>query len=378
MTNTSLDAPRHIGDVLEGLFEAAERAFELKDDGVFTDRLPPGLAETIRSLARANHQARGAALTLLAHKSLHPEQDIRQHQSKFPGGFNARSLDTEHTVPFLHRYSLLRTAESHWMTRTLANAPYTREHPIPTNPKVAGEALVEAAEQIEVLADPVAAECAAGLIIFELIAIRNRSKVELTRPKGRTIDFVVALLNELLARKYEKNSPRVPQLAVYALYECLVDGVSRYAGHTLDPLMRMKAADRKSGTVGDIVVSKDISGSPVEAVETKLDQPVTTAHISDAVAKLETASVQRYFILSTAGTKSSDRDDIDVMRASFLHRNGCEIIVGDLLETIAHGLRYLDVDDYINALASRMEIDPDLGYDHRIAWNEVVQQLSHA
>lgn len=67
---------------------------------------------------------------------------------------------------------------------------------------------------------------------------------------------------------------------MYAIYKCLMNDVDRYSDFELKPLERMKTANRKSGTVGDIDLWEN--GRPIEAVEIKYEIPVGIAHVSEA------------------------------------------------------------------------------------------------
>jgi DNA (cytosine-5)-methyltransferase 1 len=177
-----------------------------------------------------------------------------------------------------------------------------------------------------------------------------------------------------IAAKYKTGRPRLPQLAIYAIYQCTVSSMQRYEGCLLDPLARMKSADRKAGTVGDVVVSHN--GIPIEAVETKLDEAVSLQHLADAIDKISSAAVRRYFILSTANVNETDRESIDRIRLEFRRSNGCEIVVNGVQETIRYYLRLLpDPTDFVLRYAALIEVDPDLDYEHRISWNKLCTML---
>jgi hypothetical protein len=93
----------------------------------------------------------------------------------------------------------------------------------------------------------------------------------------------------------------------------------------------MKAADRKSGAVGDIDI---LSGTePIEAVEVKLGVAIRAEHVGEAMEKIKAAQVERYFILSTAGIDQSEAADIQKLQERFKLSNGCEIIVNGVLES---------------------------------------------
>jgi DNA (cytosine-5)-methyltransferase 1 len=162
---------------------------------------------------------------------------------------------------------------------------------------------------------------------------------------------------------------------MYAVYRQLVASVSRYAGMRLEPLQRMKSADRKSGTVGDVVVTEN--GFPVEAVEVKYGQEVAFIHVAEAIDKVRAASVRRYYILSTEGIATADAEAIDRRRAEFLEQNGCEIIINGVLDSLSYYLRLLpSTTDFIFAYVDLLRDDEDATYEHRIAWNECCQGSS--
>jgi len=327
--------------------------------------------QKVAELAQIKHAARGVVLTLAAYKAYQPSQDVRAHKAEHPGGFSGRVLDTDATVPFLAKHSLAYNVQTHWLSQTFSIAgPYTRESKLATIPKRAGILTVEVINDIQEKAEAAFARWTVVLILYLLIDERNKGQVHLTKPKNLTIDEAVRLLRSHFLRSYKKNAPRLPQIAVYALYKCLVDSVVRYKDCRLEPLMRMKAADRKAGTVGDVVVTRD--KHPVEAVETKFDVPITAQHVAEAIEKVRAASVERYFLLSTGGIESSESQDIDRLRQDFRQSNGCEIVVDGVLETVAYYLRLLrSTGEFVIAYTEILEKDLDLDYEHRIAWNEL-------
>lgn len=365
---------REVRDALERLYVEAEQTLAFDDFSQAEEDLGSALFEKVRKLGQTSHAARGIALTLFAYKFLDDGQDIRSHMTGHPGGFNARGVDTEATIPFLAEHSLPRSVESHWMTRVFAVAgPLRSDMEIKTVPKTAGPLVAETVEAINHLTSE-AAGAAAVVVLAGMIEQRNQGRIELARPKLLTIEQVVWLLVEHFGRKYEKNAPRLPQLAVYAAYECLVSSVERYHGCELAPLLRMKSADRKAGTVGDVVVLQ--GDVPFEAVEVKHGEPIAMIHLVEAIAKLETASVGRYFILSTAGIVDADRHEIVDLMAQFRKSNGCEIVTNGVIESIRYYLRLLDDPvEFVNRYAALVQDDSDLGYEHRTAWNEICAEL---
>lgn len=363
-----------LADCLEKLYEAA---LDLVDrDAVDKEANSLGaLGTDVDRLAKIKHAARGCLLTLSLYKCWNPDQDIRFNKAEHEGGFSARVVDSAVTVPMLRRESLPRSVESHWLTQTFSFAdPWTRAVTLKTTPKECGPLLIDSVNLLEELPRSEqrrAAEIVARIILARLIQSRNNSRVTLTRPKGLTVGEVKSLLSGLVQSKFKTGAPRIPQLIIYAMYESIFhEGFKRYRDCELEPLGRMKAADRKAGTVGDIVVSRD--SRPMEAVETKFDVPITASIVAEAMEKVKSLSVERYLILSTSGVDPLERKGIDERVSAFKSSNGCEVIVNGVLETVSYYLRLLpNTNVYVEAFADLLETDPELDYEHRVAWNEL-------
>lgn len=365
----ALNAPEEVQAILERCYLEAEKLVDASNIDSLREPLGDDLFETTSRLAQIRHAARGVALTLASYKAAVPTQDIRAHKSEHLAGFSARAVDTDVTVPFLMDRSLPYNVQTHWLSQTFSFAgPYVPEQALKTVPKAAGPLLIAVIQSIQSDETGNKGHLIATLLLARLIEIRNSSKVVMTRPKQLSIDDAAWLLANHFKRDFKTNAPRLPQLAMYAIYQCLLEGVSRYADMELDPLQRMKSADRKAGVVGDVVVSK--AGVPVEAVETKLDIPITAEHVAEAIEKIKSAQVSRYYVLSTLGLDEQAEGDTYSLIQKFRSSNGCEIIVNGVLETIRYYLRLLpDPTEFVGRYINLLEVDLDLDYEHRIAWN---------
>lgn len=322
------------------------------------------------AISKIQHAARGITLTLAAYKAIEKDQDIRLHKSDHIGGFSARSIDNSGTIPFLQAHSLYYNVETHWLSQTFSFAgPYMLDLKLKTVPKKAGPLMLSVVNFIQNSHDPVQfAKAVLQIIFVTLIDDRNKGKVPLEKPQNLSIDQTISLLHLHFTNGYSKNSPRLPQIALYAIYECIIPTMNRYAGLELMPLERMKAANRKSGSVGDVDVNKD--NQPYEAVEIKFQISINREHVAEAIQKIKTASVQRYLILSTSGVADGEVEEISKLSNNFRRSNGCEIIVNGVLDSIKYYLRLIDSPStFINRYTSIVEHDEDLGYEHRLAWN---------
>ncbi len=366
--SAELDRYGRLEAVLEEAYKIAESIVEGRNPYDLSALLGADLAGKVALLGSIKNAARGVALTLTAYKLVAPEQDVRSHKADHPGGFSARAFDTRVTVPFLMAHTLPRSVESHWLSQTFSFAgPYLPGTVLRTQPKAAGELLVEVVDAVNAASANQAEAVLVGLLM-QLIKIRNADKVVLTRPKDLPIHMVRKLVEAHLAGPYKANAPRLPQLVIHAVYGCLVESIGRYQGAVLEPLERLKSADRKRGTIGDVVIAR--GGRRIEAVEIKHDQPIAYIHVAEAIDKVRAESVTRYYLLSNQGIDPTDAARITERAADFLKQNGCEIIVNGVLESLAYYLRLLpDTTDFLFRYATLLESDEDTGYEHKIRWN---------
>jgi DNA (cytosine-5)-methyltransferase 1 len=372
---TPPDYLQAVSDVLSEEYAKAEVTVHTGDFLDVQRALGDDCFAAVKKLGDIRHAARGVALTLCAYKAVVPSQGIRYHKADHEGGFAGRSIDAGATVPFLMQHGLTYNVETHWLSQTFSFAgPYLRGTILKTQPKAAGPLLVDIVNRVEEAAEPhIFALSVVRLLLCCLIEERNQGKIDLEKPKDLTIDQVISLLSAHFDTHYEKNAPRLPQLALYAIYGCIVASMERYQGQVLAPLERMKAANRKSGSVGDVDVLK--ADQPVESVEVKFGKPVSIIDVNEAIQKIKSKTVERYLILSTAGVEVSEVVEIEDRLKEFKRTNGCEIIVNGVLESIKYYLRLIrSSTDFILKYTLLVEKDADLGYEHRVAWNKVCQE----
>lgn len=355
-------------------YDSAEALVKSGEHTAFLNSLPITLGNDLKSLGERRHNGRGVVLTLAACKIARPSQDIRSHKAEHIGGFNARSIDTDVVIPMLRAWNLHNAGESHWLTQVFSGQAFAANQILKTQPKIIGQVVPRLVCEINAESPDKVGDALCAILIY-LILERNKSRVPLTKPKRLTIQQAIKLLSAHFQGDFKTGGPRLPQIAVYAVYECLLNESKRYKDHELVPLERLKTANRKSGTVGDVDVN--LKGRTVEAVEIKFGMQVETRHVSDAIEKIKTADVRRYYILATGGVKSEEADAIDNLISSFHRSNGCEIIVNGIFGSLRYYLRLVEsVDEFISRYADRLATDEDLGYEHRIAWNTACEQCN--
>lgn len=210
--------------------------------------------------------------------------------------------------------------------------------------------------------------------IFKLlIKQRDSMNIELAKPHSLSIADIIKLLEKHFTYHYTTpGASRLPTLAVYAAYQCIMGQVARYNGKTLCPLESHNSADSQSGRIGDIDINND-NGSAFEGVEIKHEIPITAQLVADAYEKFKVHNTDRYYLLTTANMDAADWEAIDneVSRIAQIH--GCQVIVNGVYTTLKYYLRLMnDPAEFIDKYVELLKHDDTVKFQHKTAWNELI------
>ena len=314
-------------------------------------------------------------ITSIVYKILHPEQDIRNHQDGIPNGYSGRTFDTKHITPFLKQCKFPAMAESGWLTRSLEQkVPYDKNYTGAINPASLKISFLSLLENIQNDAD-----CSAYLsfILQGLIIKRNQHTIDLAKPTTLSINTILGVLDTHFHSSYKaEGASRLPVLAFYAIYGCLINEAKRFDKKQLLPIESHTSADSRSGRIGDIEII-DENKRAFEAVEVKHGIAISLQLVLDAYAKFQTTPVNRYYILSTAPQPEKeewDKIQAEIQRIKNVH--GCQLIVNGIMPSLKYYLRLLDntfefIDKYVNLL----ENDTALKFEHKERWNRIISEL---
>jgi DNA (cytosine-5)-methyltransferase 1 len=313
-------------------------------------------------------------ITSLVYKIFNPEQDIRNHQVGIAGGYSGRTFDTKFITPFMKACKFPAMSDSGWLTRALEQkVPYDMSYPGAISPKTLKPVFLGVIDNIER-----GALCEAYLsYLFQgLIIKRNQQAIELARPIALPIDVILNLLASHFNGSYKaEGASRLPVLALYAAYQCLVNETKRFEDKKLLAIESHTSSDKSSGRIGDIDIV-DEKGRVFEAVEVKYGVPITLLRVQDAYAKFQTTPVSRYYILSTAEPSKGEwlKITAEIQRIRNVH--GCQLIVNGIMPTLQYYLRLLDdtfefIDNYVKLL----ENDKALKFEHKAQWNALIGEM---
>lgn len=341
----------------------------------YTTKLPDKIAKQIELLASHSETNKGlitVLITLLTHKIVDKNQDIRYHQAQQENGFSGRSIDKDFVTPFMKSVSFPAMSESGWLTRSLEQPhPYTLDYPGKIKPNTVKTAFLEIIDKVEVQ------KTAPNLVLLYffklLIKQRDDMNIELAKPHSLSIANIIKLLERHFTYRYTcAGASRLPTLAIYAAYQCMMEQTARYDGKTLCPLESHNSADMQSGRIGDIDVN-NANGSAFEGVEVKHEILITRQLVSDAYEKFKIYNTDRYYLLTTANMDEADWNAIDreIKRISQIH--GCQVIVNGVYSTLKYYLRVIkDPAEFIDLYVELLKTDETVKFQHKIAWNDLV------
>lgn len=343
----------------------------------YTTELPDETATQIELIVSCSERNKGLVAvftTLLTHKIVDGDQDIRYHQAQQENGFSGRTIDTDVVTPFMKTVSFPAMSESGWLTRSLEQPhPYTLDYPGKITPAAVKTAFLEIIDKVQVQGTP---PDMVLLYFFKLlIKQRDDMNIELAKPHSLSIANIIKLLEKHFTYRYTcAGASRLPTLAIYAAYQCMINQVIRYDGKVLCPLESHNSADTQSGRIGDIDVNNE-NGSAFEGVEVKHEIPITRQLVADAYEKFKVHNTDRYYLLTTANMDTADWDAIDseIKRISQIH--GCQVIVNGVYSTLKYYLRLMkDPAEFIDRYVELLKGDETVKFQHKVAWNDLVSR----
>ena len=335
--------------------------------------------DTVLSNAESSKGVLTVLITSLVYKHLNPTQDVRKHQQSIQGGYSGRTFDTKYITPFLKEKRFPAMSTSGWLTRSLEQkVPYDFNYTGAIKPIELKDAFLNILDKVENNNEPANVEQLLDYLLQGLIIMRARHNVQLAKPKNLSIENIMKLLELHFHAKYSaEGASRLPVLALYAIYECLVVELRRFENKKLLPLESHTSADARSGRIADIDVVDSNSNNPFEAVEVKFDVPVSHDIVEIAIEKIRPyPSVARYYILSTFPILESDAEKIESDIRQIKNTHNCQLVINGIMPTLRYYLRLLNdtglfINNYVELLAS----DKAIKFEHKIMWNQLISKL---
>ena len=363
------------GTILNSIYQNA--LAETSEDNM-TTCLPSEVQNNVTAIINRSEFNKGlytVVITLFTHKILDPPQDSLKHQTQIPGGFAGRGKDTQYITPFLKSVGFPAMAESGWLTRSLEQVhPYDLNYPGSIKPKTLKSAFLELINQVEV--EGIDPEAVLTYMMKLLIKQRDERNIELAKPHSLSISTIISVLEKHFDYHYScHGASRLPTLAIYAAYQCMMSQVSRFNDKVLCELESHTSADSQSGQIGDIQVNNE-DGSAFEGIEIKHNIKITPDLVQHAFEKFMVHRTDRYYLLTTANMDAADWDGINNKIQQISRNHGCQVIVNGVYSSLKYYLRLLnDPADFIDKYVELLKADENIKYPHQVAWNEIISNL---
>lgn len=359
----------------EILQDAYDDALEKTAHNDYSVILPDVTIEELQLLVNRSEQNKGmlaVLTTLLTHKIYNPSQDIRYHQAQLENGFAGRGIDQQYITPFMKRMNFPAMSESGWLTRSLEQPhPYRLDYPGKIKPDVVKNAFLDIVDAIQVQGT----NPRVVLVYFFELLIKQRDdmNIDLAKPHSLTIATIIKYLENHFTYHYScAGASRLPTLAIYAAYQCMMTQVARYEGKILLPLESHNSSDAQSGRIGDIDVD-NVNNTAYEGVEIKHEIQITPQLVRDAYEKFKVYNTDRYYLLTTANMDSADWDKIDAEISRIRNLHGCQVIVNGVYSSLKYYLRLIsDPAEFIDNYVELMKIDETIKFHHKTVWNDIV------
>ena len=318
----------------------------------------PEIVARVEIVAR-NLQNRAAVRLILScslAKIHNPKVDIRKPYTEIGGAdcYSGRTYDEEHLAQFLFDNDLPCNPTTAFLTPALRNRNVilTPELNMVGRPPVVYQASLQLLTDVNIGAITAEDLLAETLRLLVVLRQEQRQRMDALLAGIRTVEGAVPLSAEGIVTLVEQHlrlpgTSRLPVLIVAAAYEAC--GVQ--LGERIKPLESHNAADKQTGSVGDIEVTLIGDDAVITCYEMKMKR-VTHGDIDIALKKIVAHSIQNYIFITT--------DVIDPLlkeyAASVYERSGgVEIVILDCIGFLRHFLH--------------------LFHKHRTAFVEAYQQL---
>ena len=301
----------------------------------------PEIIARVEIVAR-NLQNRAAVRLVLScalAKVHRPNIDIRKPYTEIEGSdsFSGRTYDEQHVAPFITDNHLPCNSTTAFLTPALRNrnATLTPDLNMVGRPPIVYQAALQLLTDVQ--SGAITAENLLAETIRLLIVVREEKNQRMnTLLAGiQTVAGAMPLSAEAIVTLVTQHlhlphTSRLPVLVVAAAYE--VGGVQ--FGERIRPLENHNAADKQTGTIGDIEVTLIGDDQIITGYEMKMKR-VTRGDIDIALQKIIKRNIQNYIFITT---DIIDPEIKEYAASLYEKTGGIEIVVLDCIGFLRHFL----------------------------------------
>ncbi len=301
------------------------------------------IAQKVEFICRNPQNRAGARLLLacLLAKVHKPNLDIRKPYTQINDSdcYSGRTYDESYITGFINKYELPCNSTTAFLTPALRNRNIvlTPEVNLVGRPPILYTKVLQLLNDVHqqrVLAENLLAET-----IRLLIIVRNEKQQRIASLLAdlRTLENTIPLSTEAIVKLIEqhlncRNSSRLPVLIITAAYQA----ASNYLQQSPLPLASHNAADRQTGTLGDVEITLLNDENIITCYEMKMKR-VTVEDINRALQKIRDSQqrIGNYIFITT------DIIDISVQEYAagiYEQTGGIEVVVLDCISFLRHFL----------------------------------------
>ncbi len=345
------------------------------------------ISENVRTLVKhigSNKSLVSALVTSCLKKIIEPSQDIRLHRTDFKGGYSARSLDTNVTVPFfkLHfpKYANKESAFLTLATREKIKWTIKEGEGLKIRNKKVKSAFLLLLDLVENKGK--SEECL--LSIFKELTLLSEKETLIFDETITALDFsnilnINKVIDMLMEHFSVKLSSRLPVIAIYTIYQELIKNVKRYNGKILKPLNVHTSADKHG--YGDIEIWNK-NNTPFEMLEIKHNIAIDRNLIFDVVKKSKNTTIKRYYILTTfTNSFLSKKEEVYINKFILKIKQDFDIdvIANGIIPSLKYYLRFIDdykafIKSYTKNLIVDAKKSTEIKDFHLTTWQEILKK----
>ena len=349
--------PREILDLAYGRAEATGATSVIGDTAI---------ADAVRYICRCNTRA-GVRLLMacLVAKIHQPGVDIRKPYTEIEGAdcYSGRVYDESHLWDFICKHNLPCNPTTAFLTPCLRNI----NQPLTCDIRLLGQPALLYERVIQLLDYVQNAKVTAKDLLTEtircLIEYRNEREHQLktllaaVKSQERAIPLSAEAIISLLEQHLRcPKSSRLPVLVVAACYNTAKDNL----GEQVLPLMAHNAADRQTGTLGDVNITlRDDEGKTITSYEMK-QKPILRSDIDVALRKVTSwpERIDNYIFITTEKTED---DVVNYAMSLYESTGGIEFVILDCISFLRHFLHFFHrlrlefVEEYQNLILEEDE-----------------------
>jgi len=292
------------------------------------------------SQGKGNKSCVRALLACALAKTYDPLLDIRKPYTKIgtPDVYSGRDYDEKYIGPFILKYALPCNETTAFLTPAFRNrnTTLTATFDLVGRPPQIYSAFLQLLADVhenKVLANDILIETIKSLIFnksqneLRIRELYNNLKKEIS---GNILaaEAIIKIIEHHLSLS---GSSRLPVLIVATIYKI----AEKYLGEQVLPLEAHNAADKQTGSLGDLHITRNDNHHIVTVYEMK-NRPVTSNDIELALIKItQHPSIHNYIFISTENVEQNVKDYASKMYA---RTGGIEIVVLDCLDFLRYFL----------------------------------------